>query len=114
MFENTKLAWKISKEKAEKFLVDRYGQTMPGSNMIPVAVSLVAMLIVGYVGITILQSTTDSTALVSGDKLYSAQQNLIDITGTTFSMYGILIIVLLSSIIITLLLTSFIRGGNAE
>lgn len=113
MFENTKLAWKISKERAEKFLVNRCGQ-IPGGNILPVAVSLIAMLIIGYIGIMILQSTTESTALVSGDKLYSAQQNLLNITGTTFSMYGVLVIVFVATIIIGLLLSSFLGGGSEE
>ena len=114
MFENTKLAWKISKERAEEFLVNRCGQTMPGGNLLPVAVSLIAMLLIGYIGIMILQSTTESTALVAGDKLYSAQQNLLNITGTTFSMYGVLMIVFVATIIIGLLLSSFLGGGSEE
>ena len=114
MFENTKLVWKISKERAEKFLIDRYGQAMPGGNIMPVAVSLIAMLVVGYIGVLILQSTTESTALVYGDKLYLAQQNLLNVTGTTFSLYGVLIIVFVATIIIGLLLSSFMGGGREE
>ena len=114
MFENTKLAWKISKEKAEKFLVNRCGQAMPGGNLMPVAISLISMLIIGYIGIMILQSTTESTALVPGDKLYSAQQNLLNVTGTTFSLYGVLIIVFVATVIIALLMSSFLGGGREE
>ena len=114
MFENTKFAWKISKERAENFLVNRYGQVMPGGNLLPVAVSIVAMLIIGYIGIMILQSTMESTTLVSGDKLYTAQQNLLNVTGTTFSMYGVLVIVFVATIIIGLLLSSFLGGGREE
>ena len=112
MFENTKLAWKISKERAEEFLVNKCGQ-VPGGNILPVAVSLIAMLILGYIGIMILHSTSEATSLVAGDKLYSAHQNLLNATGTTFSMYGVLMIVFVAATIIGLLLVSFM-GGKEE
>ena len=72
------------------------------------------MLIVAYVGIMILQSTSEATSLVAGDKLYVAHQNLVNITGTTFSMYGVLVIVFVAATIIGLLLMSFLGGGKEE
>ena len=114
MIEKIRHTWKLCKETAEEFLVDRCGQTLPGGNVMPVAVSIIAMLLIGYIGIMILQSTSESTTLTSGDKLYSAHQNLLNITGTTFSMYGVLLIVFIATIIIGLLITSFIGKGDEE
>ena len=62
----------------------------------------------------ILNSTQEATQLASGDSLYSASQNLINVTGTVFSMYGVLIIVLIAAVIIGLLLSSFLGGGRIE
>ena len=75
---------------------------------------IIALLIVGFVGIMILNSTQEATQLASGDALYNSSQNLINVTGTVFSMYGVLIIVLIASVIIGLLLSSFLGGGRIE
>ena len=61
-----------------------------------------------------LNSTQEATQLTASDSLYAASQNLVNVTGTVFSMYGVLIIVLIAAVIIGLLLSSFLGGGKIE
>lgn len=61
----------------------------------------------------ILNSTQEATSLASGDDLYGSMTNLVNVTGTVFSMYGVLVIVLIASVIIGLLLSSFM-GTSRE
>lgn len=99
-----KIAWEMAKVFAE----DKRAQA--GGGVMTAGVVVIALLIVGFVGVMILNSTQKATGLVSGDSLYGASTNLVNVTGTVFSMYGVLVIVLIASVIIGLLLSSFVGG----
>ena len=71
-------------------------------------------MVKGFVGIMILNSTQQATQLANTSQLYPSMQNLVNVTGTVFSMYGVLIIVLIAAVIIGLLLSSFLGGGRIE
>ena len=74
-------------DKMDKLAQNKHGQAITG-NVLTAGVVIIALLIVGFVGIMILQSTTDATSLESGDSLYASMQNLENVTGTVFSMYS--------------------------
>ena len=105
---------KIAFDQAKLWAEDKVAQAMPGGGVLTAGVVIIALLIVGFVGIMILNSTQEATSLTSDDSLYAASLNLINVTGTVFSMYGVLIIVLIAAVIIGLLLSSFLGGGKIE
>lgn len=93
---------------------------MPGGGILTVGVSLIAVLIIAYVGLMIVNTTHDATALTclnfsngTCDTMYNASTGLLSTTGTVFSMYGVLAIVFIATAIIGLLLSSFM-GGKEE
>lgn len=102
--------------KRKNFLRDRKAQT----GVLQAGVVIIALLLVGYIGVMILHSTSEATGLdtewnettQTGDRMYAASHDLINTTGTVFSMYGVMVIVVIASIIIGLLLTSFMTTGK--
>ena len=101
---------KIEKHTRE-IIADKKAQAMSGS-VLTAGVVVISLLIVGFVGVMILNSTSEAKGLESGDDLYNASQDLVNVSGTVFSMYGVLVIVLIASIIIGLLLSSFAGTGR--
>lgn len=107
--------------KTKSLRRDKKAQALPGGNILVAAVTIITLLIIAYVGIMIVDTTHEATELTqwnesaqTGDKLYNASADLINVTGTVFSMYGVLIIVFVAAIIIGLLLTSFLGGKYGE
>lgn len=107
--------------KTLKNLIREKKAQMPGSNILPVGVTIIAMLIIAFVGVMISNSIHSATKLTcvnfsngTCDTMYNASQGLLTTTGTVFSMYGVLIIVLVAAVIIGLLLSSFLGGGREE
>lgn len=82
------LAKIFAHDKMNKLAQSKHGQAITG-NVLTAGVVIIALLIVGFVGIMILNSTSEATALTVNDSLYESMQNLENVTGTVFSMYGV-------------------------
>jgi len=78
--------------KSNKFLADKRGDM----NMVNAGIFLVVLLVVLYVGINIISNVQEASSLSSGDELYDSQQNLINTTESSYSMAGIMPIVMIA------------------
>ncbi len=78
--------------KITSFLADKRGDM----NMVNAGIFLVVLLVVLYVGINIISNVQDASSLSSGDELYDAQQSLINTTESSYSMAGIMPIVMIA------------------
>jgi cytochrome b len=108
-----KMDIKQTYNQANRWAHDKAAQ-MGAGGALTTGVVIIALLIVGFVGIMILNSTQEATNLVENDTLYNASTQLTSVTETVFSMYGVLIIVLIAAVIIGLLLSSFLGGGGMQ
>jgi hypothetical protein len=75
-----------------------------GGNDLP-GVALVIMIagVVLFVGIQIMSQVIEQTALQSDDPLYNASQSVQDGLNSAFSMFGILFLVVILSVVIVYL-----------
>ena len=78
--------------KRTSFLADKRGDM----NMVNAGIFLVVLLVVLYVGINIISNVQEASSLSSGDELYDAQQSLINTTESSYSMAGIMPIVMIA------------------
>ena len=78
--------------KITSFLADKRGDM----NMVNAGIFLVVLLVVLYVGINIISNVQEASSLTSGDELYDSQQNLINTTESSYSMAGIMPIVMIA------------------
>jgi len=78
--------------KSNKFLADKRGDM----NMVNAGIFLVVLLVVLYVGINIISNVQEASSLSSEDELYDSQQNLINTTESSYSMAGIMPIVMIA------------------
>ena len=78
--------------KITSFLADKRGDM----NMVNAGIFLVVLLVVLYVGINIISNVQEASSLTSGDELYESQQNLINTTESSYSMAGIMPIVMIA------------------
>jgi len=78
--------------KSNKFLHDTRGDMA----MVNAGIFLVVLLVVLYVGLNIISNVQEASSLTSGDELYDSQQNLINTTESSYSMAGIMPIVMIA------------------
>ena len=78
--------------KSNKFLHDTRGDMA----MVNAGIFLVVLLVVLYVGLNIINNVQEASSLTSGDELYDSQQNLINTTESSYSMAGIMPIVMIA------------------
>jgi len=78
--------------KSNKFLHDTRGDMA----MVNAGIFLVVLLVVLYVGLNIINNVQEASSLESGDDLYDSQQNLINTTESSYSMAGIMPIVMIA------------------
>jgi len=64
--------------------------------MVNAGIFLVVLLVVLYVGLNIINNVQEASSLTSGDELYDSQQNLINTTESSYSMAGIMPIVMIA------------------
>ena len=64
--------------------------------MVNAGIFLVVLLVVLYVGISIIDNVQQASSLTSGDPLYGAQQAMINTTESSYSMAGIMPIVMIA------------------
>ncbi|MCD6161920.1 MAG: hypothetical protein J7K40_05850 [candidate division Zixibacteria bacterium] len=78
--------------KSNKFLADKRGDMA----MVNAGIFLVVLLVVLYVGLNIINNVQNASSLESGDELYDSQQDLINTTESSYSMAGIMPIVMIA------------------
>ena len=78
--------------KSNKFLHDTRGDM----NMVNAGIFLVVLLVVLYVGINIIDNVQSASSLESGDAMYQSQQDLLNTTESSYSMAGIMPIVMIA------------------
>ena len=78
--------------KSNKFLHDTRGDMA----MVNAGIFLVVLLVVLYVGLNIISNVQEASSLTSGDELYDSQQDLINTTESSYSMAGIMPIVMIA------------------
>ena len=64
--------------------------------MVNAGIFLVVLLVVLYVGLNIINNVQEASSLESGDDLYDSQLNLINATESSYSMAGIMPIVMIA------------------
>ena len=78
--------------KKNKLFADTRGDMA----MVNAGIFLVVLLVVLYVGLNIISNVQEASSLTSGDELYDSQQNLINTTESSYSMAGIMPIVMIA------------------
>ena len=78
--------------KKNKLFADTRGDMA----MVNAGIFLVVLLVVLYVGLNIINNVQEASSLTSGDELYDSQQNLINTTESSYSMAGIMPIVMIA------------------
>ena len=78
--------------KSNKFLHNNRGDM----SMVNAGIFLVVLLVVLYVGLNIINNVQNASSLESGDELYDSQQDLINTTESSYSMAGIMPIVMIA------------------
>jgi hypothetical protein len=64
--------------------------------------------VVGYVGLQVMSTTAEQTALTSGDKFYNASESLTDGISGAFGQLGIVFTVIILTVIVAYL--TLMRG----
>ena len=64
--------------------------------MVNAGIFLVVLLVVLYVGLNIINNVQEASSLETGDDLYDSQLNLINTTESSYSMAGIMPIVMIA------------------
>jgi len=84
-------------------------------DMVQTGIFLVVLLVVLYVGVNIIDNVQDASTLVSGDALYDTQQDLINVTESSYSMAGIMPIVMIAvAVLAGLLAVLYLFRGRGE
>ena len=78
--------------KKNKLFADTRGDMA----MVNAGIFLVVLLVVLYVGLNIINNVQEASSLESGDDLYDSQLNLINTTESSYSMAGIMPIVMIA------------------
>lgn len=80
------------KSHAKKFVDNQRGDMA----MVNAGIFLVVLLVVLFVGISIINNVQEASPLESGDSLYQSQLDLINTTESSYSMAGIMPIVMIA------------------
>lgn len=97
-------------DRAKQLMNDTSAQSrmdLPG-----VMIVLVIAAVVGFVGLEVMSTVIDTTALTSGDPLYNASQSLETSVNDAWGLVGVAFIVVILAVIIVYLYG--LRGGNGR
>jgi hypothetical protein len=95
-------------DKLERLVESERGQMrqdLPG-----VMIILVIAGVVGFVGLDVMSTVIDTTALASGDPLYNASEDLQNAVNDAWGLVGVAFIVVILAVIIVYLYG--LRGGR--
>ena len=73
-----------------------FADTRGDMAMVNAGIFLVVLLVVLYVGLNIINNVQEASSLETGDDLYDSQLNLINTTESSYSMAGIMPIVMIA------------------
>lgn len=105
------VSWYVMFDAAKKLLADESGQVGGGRMDLPgVMIVLVIAGVVGFVGLQVMSTVIDTTALNSSDPLYNASQSLQDSVNDAWGLVGVAFIVVILAVIIVYLYG--LRGGR--
>lgn len=96
------------KAAAEALVADNKAQArqdLPG-----VMIVLVVAGVVGFIGLNVMSTVIDTTALTSGDPLYNASTSLQDSINQAWGLVGVAFIVVILAVIVVYLYG--LRGGR--
>lgn len=88
-------------DRLEQFLSDTSAQSrmdLPG-----VMIVLVVAGVIGFIGIEVMSTVIDTTALQSGDPLYNASQSLQTSVNDAWGLVGVAFIVVILAVIVVYL-----------
>lgn len=98
-------------DAAKKLLEDESGQVGGGRMDLPgVMIVLVIAGVVGFVGLQVMSTVIDTTALNETDPLYNASQSLQQSVNDAWGLVGVAFIVVILAVIIVYLYG--LRGGR--
>lgn len=85
--------------------LSRLGQQL---DLVAVMITLTIAGVVGFVGINVMNSTRETTALSEGDAFYNASQDLTDAVGNAWGQLGTVFTVIILVVIVSYL--TLLRG----
>jgi hypothetical protein len=90
---------------ASKTTLGRLGQQL---DLVAVMITLTIAGVVGFVGINVMNSTRETTALNEGDSFYNASQSLTEAVSNTWGQLGTVFTVIVLVVIVSYL--TLLRG----
>lgn len=96
-------------ESITEFTHDDSGQ-MRGLDLPGAMILLVVAGVIGFVGLQVMSTVIDTTALASGDPLYNASESLITSVNDAWGLVGVAFIVVILAVVIIYLYG--LRGGR--
>ena len=96
-------------DKLKSLATDNRGQ-MGGRDLPGIMIMLGIAIVVGFVILTIASETIGVTQLQQGDPLYNSSESLVDATNNVFSLFSIVFLVVILSVVVFYLYG--IRGGR--
>lgn len=96
-------------DKLKSLATDNRGQ-MGGRDLPGIMIMLGIAIVVGFVILTIASETIGVTQLSQGDPLYNSSESLVDATNNVFSLFSIVFLVVILSVVVFYLYG--IRGGR--
>ena len=88
--------------KANRFISDDKAQM--GNVGIQAVMALIVIGVMIYVGLQIMEGVVDSSALESGDTFYNTSQTVTEGVEASFSLTGVLMLVIIAAAIIAILM----------
>lgn len=101
---------KLKRRASETSLFSNTRGQTGGMDLPSVMIILVIAGVVGFVGVQVMSTVIDTTALASSDPLYSANDSLITAIGDAWGLVGVAFIVVILAVIIVYLYG--LRGGR--
>lgn len=93
-----------------KHLMDDESAQVGGQDLPGIIIMLGIAVVAGFVVLAIASETIDVAGLSSGDALYNSSESLTDATNNVFSMFGIVFLAVILSVVVFYLYG--IRGGR--
>lgn len=102
-------AWHGLLPSREQLMSDNRAQ---GMDLPGVMILLVVAGVVGFIGLQVMSTVIDTTALTSGDPLYNASESLESAVNDAWGLVGVAFIVVILAVIVVYLYG--IRGGSGR
>jgi len=96
-------------EKLKQFVTGAQRAQTGGMDLPGVMITLVVAGTVGFIGLEVMSTVIDTTALSSGDPLYNASESLQTSVNDAWSLIGVAFIVVILAVIVVYLYG--VRGG---